>query len=159
MLPQSGVCSCSCHDTSQLHDELTTSTMSDAHAIIDDRIAGLEAQIRSLRSIRNRKAHILSLPTEILGLILTQAVEPDLVFDARSWKEHVQLSAVCMLWRDVALHCPSFWSCIPIQHSNKLAEMLARSKHHPLSIRLNLKRTLRSPLAERNIPLQEKMLS
>jgi hypothetical protein len=134
----SPTCKCDNYDHQKIQAEVASLSTSETNAIIDGRLAELDSIALSLKTLRNRRARISSLPTEILSIILTEAVRPLQNFLPCSWRSHVQLTAVCTLWREVALECPSFWSCIPITQNLHLAAMLSRSKQHPLSIRADI---------------------
>lgn len=110
-----------------------------AHATLDSVISQAKDFIRSMESLRNAHAKISRLPREVLSTILAMAVEPA-SYDSEPvpWREHVKITAVCTLWRAIALQTPGFWACIPFQPCKQLPEMIARSRAHPLSVRLHV---------------------
>jgi hypothetical protein len=136
-MEQQQTCTCNCHHAHYVQKQTEIGSADEVRAIIDARIAALDAQLRSLKSMRNRCAPISSLPPEILSRILIDLVEPIEDFESQSWKTHIELTRVCTLWRKLAMQCPAFWSCLPFQ-AEHLEEMLARSRRYPLSIRVDI---------------------
>lgn len=103
----------------------------DTQKAIDQLIIQGVEYVRSLKTRRNEYAKIASL----LAMILVIEVEPKSDFTRTSWRDHMELTAVCRLWR--TLKTPTFWPCIPFDVCKHLPEILARSKSHPLSVRFN----------------------
>jgi hypothetical protein len=151
-------CKCTCHHISEISAQLVQHKPNEAQSIIDCHIAGLQSQLHSLKTLRNRHSLISSLPSEVLSAILIEAVQPQIQYSPLSWTTHVQLSAVCKLWREIALGCPGFWSCIPIIPNPKIDVMLARSKQHPFSIRIDRPLTQAVPAPSVLSPLLQELL-
>lgn len=92
--------------------QLVSQPSAEAQQIVDALIAQTKDYIQSLKSIRNENARISALPNEDLVAIFTEAVAPLTDFDAVTWEDHIQVTAVCRLWRDVCYHCPELWTCM-----------------------------------------------
>lgn len=56
----------------------------------------------------NNGASMNGLPKKVFEKILIEAIQPDTEFEPTSWQAHVQLTAVCKVWRDDLLDCPEF---------------------------------------------------
>lgn len=94
----------------------------------------------SIDRVNKKPTTISTFPPEILAVIFIMLVESNRDYDYRmtSWMDRVTPSSVCRQWRKTALAYPGFWSSIPLHPEQGVAEMIARSKDHPLSIRLDL---------------------
>lgn len=73
-----------------------------------------------------------------LSMVLVKVMQPESDFASTSWRNHVRPTLVCSLWRTIAMQTPAYWSCIPFDARNHIAEVLSRTKIHPLSIRLRV---------------------
>ncbi|KAF9238628.1 hypothetical protein BU15DRAFT_75079 [Melanogaster broomeanus] len=119
------------------------SVIAEAHARIDDEIALLKLPICALLTRKNALLPVSRLPCEILATIfLYQAYS--FYEDARysgmwgSAPPWVNVSYVCLHWRNVALSCPSLWSFLLVSSLRWTEELLSRSKTVPLRIRIDV---------------------
>ncbi|RXW19844.1 hypothetical protein EST38_g6006 [Candolleomyces aberdarensis] len=112
----------------------------DAQAVrgqVDQRIADLESEIRTLKTHRNTVVAATSpLPPEILSdiFIILRRVMSDECSYKPSW---TRVNHVCRHWRAVALDCPALWSDLMfVCCSPAFTEMmLQRSKNAPLTVK------------------------
>lgn len=113
-----------------------------AVAQIDHQVEEAKALIRRLLYVRNEKHGIARFPAEILQIVLIEAVRPPTDnrqrdYDPVRWIQHVNFTLVCRFWRNVALGCAQYWSCVPFRPGKALPQILARSRNQRLSFRWN----------------------
>ena len=110
-----------------------TEPAKDAQAIIDLTISDLEEVLSSLKRHRNGLSPIGRLSDDILGNIFTQCS-----LDSRSICDCLTLTAVCSMWRSIALETPRMWSRVVVSESSPLlVDMcLRRSKATEVTIYL-----------------------
>ncbi|TFK65474.1 hypothetical protein BDN72DRAFT_962488 [Pluteus cervinus] len=102
-----------------------------AFAKIDQEIAILEENIRTLRAFRNTFTATYSIPPEVLTRIFSFARR----LPGYDW---IALTHVSQYWRSVALGSPSLWSYISSHYPEHVVnEWLQRSKSAPLTVNLN----------------------
>lgn len=89
---------------------------------------------------------IRTLPPEILAVILAMVVQSDREYTSATtgWTNRVKITSVCRFWRSIALELPELWSSISLLPAQGVEELIARSRDHPLSIRLHLSSQLES---------------
>ena len=109
-------------------------TADESRRLIDFDISRHEKDIQELKTRRNTFAFISCLPPEIIcGIFLLVRDE------ATNWMPlgWIRVSHVCRHWRNMALTCPSLWTCLPLRESRWTEEMLKRSKMASLIVRPN----------------------
>ncbi|TFK68619.1 hypothetical protein BDN72DRAFT_769058, partial [Pluteus cervinus] len=79
---------------------------------IDEEIARLTRQIRSLRELRNSAIAISRFPVEILAKVFLHCHQH---LNFRDPDPRVTVSWVCRHWRNVVLHDPALWSFVPLK--------------------------------------------
>ncbi|TFL03779.1 hypothetical protein BDV98DRAFT_590671 [Pterulicium gracile] len=97
----------------------------------------IERAIYDLKQFQNEVcARTMSLPKELLSIILLLAVHPgsNSFNSVTKWQHRVAISSVCRAWCSLALALSAFWSTISIESKKVVAEMLKRSQKHPLSV-------------------------
>lgn len=103
---------------------------------VDSRIEDLENEIRALKSHRNTVALTGVLPAEILSNIFLANANAHHDDSSHAW---IRVACVCQHWREVALGCPTLWSCFTRQSKPEFMElMLKRSQKALLSVNMNL---------------------
>ena len=113
--------------------DIGVQTADEDRHLIDLNISRHERDIQELKTRRNAFAAISCLLPEILSKIFLLVRD-----DATEWKplEWIEVSYVCRHWRNVALTCPSLWTCLPrpLRSARWMEEILKRSKKASLII-------------------------
>ncbi|TFK68400.1 hypothetical protein BDN72DRAFT_841783 [Pluteus cervinus] len=120
-----------------LTEGLGTGEPGDETREIDEEIQKLQAQIRALRTRRNRLTLISKLPAEIMTLIFSIARDLHLTDLSPSMgKAILIITWVCQDWRELAFAIPELWNVIDLKAIEFVQSSLERSKNLPLSVEL-----------------------
>ena len=107
---------------------------------MQDAIAAHALAATRLKSAMNSLTPVGKLPEEILALIMLWVAKD--AYEAAHTHPHplrwIRVTHVCHTWRTVALATPALWANIHYTQPDVFRELLARSKHAPLSIAVNV---------------------
>lgn len=119
----------------------------------DEEIARQMSALSTIDYAKDSVSSILRLPTETLEAIFIDGARDHFSTDnglpvptPPTW---INISYVCSRWRNVAMACPTLWSYLFVVSPRWTKELLYRSKHAPLKIRVTLYHWDRTPRALR----------
>ncbi|KAI0704164.1 hypothetical protein C8Q76DRAFT_221452 [Earliella scabrosa] len=114
--------------------------VSSSRKVMQDAIAAHALAAVRLKSAMNSLTPVGKLPEEILALIMLWVAKD--AYEAAHTHPHplrwIRVTHVCHTWRTIALATPALWANIHYTQPDVFRELLARSKHAPLSIAVNV---------------------
>ncbi|OJT07273.1 hypothetical protein TRAPUB_1870 [Trametes pubescens] len=116
-------------DPSSIPAEVLRATVDEHLALLSGSVQAIQDIAIHLRYLRNTKAPVNRLPSEVLVRVFSYSVSTSSNED-----DLVSATHVCKWWREVALDYSRLWSTLSVTTLHKATTFLQRAKDSPISI-------------------------